>query len=246
MIILKVILLIILFLGYSQAVPVETMTNDPELMDGFFEGDMDIDFTRNALIAPTRKWPNAIVPYKIDQVFDEDHMLYLMRGMKIIQANSCIQFRRATNTDTSYIQIKGNPTGCNAFVGYSGGKQIVNLQSHNLDTGCFRIGTIMHELLHALGFHHQHSSHNRDDYIKVVWENIQKGKKTAFKKINANTITDFGVGYDYDSVMHYPPQAFSKNGRRTLLSLKSENMNFGQRRELSEKDIKKLNLMYKC
>ena len=38
----------------------------------------------------------------------------------------------------------------------------------------------------------------------------------AFDKYDASTITSFGVPYDYGSVMHYSPYAFSKNGERTI------------------------------
>ncbi|XP_046802880.1 seminal metalloprotease 1-like [Lucilia cuprina] len=242
----KVFLVILLFIGYCQAVPVETMETDPEFVGGFFEGDMDLDLTRNGLIDTSKRWPNAIVRYKIDQVFDIDHTLYILKGMQIIESNSCIRFRHATDAATSYIQINGNPTGCSAFVGYRGSKQNVNLQPDNLDKGCFRIGSVMHELLHALGFHHEHSTFYRDDYLKVVWENIQQGKEPFFQKYNASTVTGFGVSYDYGSVMHYPSAAFSKNGEKTLIPLQGENIEIGQRRELSDKDIRKLNLMYKC
>ena len=37
-----------------------------------------------------------------------------------------------------------------------------------------------------------------------------------FNKYDASTITSFGVPYDYDSVMHYGPYAFSKNGLKTI------------------------------
>jgi Astacin (Peptidase family M12A) len=34
-------------------------------------------------------------------------------------------------------------------------------------------------------------------------------------------VSDFGVGYDYNSVMHYSRKAFSKNGEDTLTPLVS-------------------------
>jgi len=37
-----------------------------------------------------------------------------------------------------------------------------------------------------------------------------------FEKFNASYITSFGVPYDYDSLMHYGPYAFSKNGLPTI------------------------------
>jgi hypothetical protein len=47
----------------------------------------------------------------------------------------------------------------------------VNLQN----PGCVHHGIAVHELLHALGFYHQQSAYERDDFVKINWENIKLG-----------------------------------------------------------------------
>ena len=56
-------------------------------------------------------------------------------------------------------------------------------QSVSLGPGCMNIGIIQHEFLHVLGFWHQQSRLDRDKHIKIIWENIQKGKEKNFKKV---------------------------------------------------------------
>lgn len=69
---------------------------------------------------------------------------------------------------------------CFSVVGTTGGKQLLSLQRF----ACTRQGIIQHELLHALGFHHEHTRNDRDQYIKINWENISESKNhTAFLKI---------------------------------------------------------------
>jgi len=53
--------------------------------------------------------------------------------------------------------------------------QQLNLEPNEPGVGCFRLGTIEHELLHTLGFFHQQSATERDDYVTIHWENIQDG-----------------------------------------------------------------------
>jgi len=50
------------------------------------------------------------------------------------------------------------------------------------------------------------------------------GYAYAFDKHDASTVTSFGVPYDYDSVMHYGPFAFSLNGLPTILPKVSQKL----------------------
>lgn len=42
------------------------------------------------------------------------------------------------------------------------------------------------------------------------------GKEHNFNKYDNRTVTDYGIGYDYKSVMHYSSHAFSSNGEPTI------------------------------
>ncbi|XP_065358293.1 seminal metalloprotease 1-like [Calliphora vicina] len=245
---LKSLILLSFYFANCLAVPAEKerVEDDPELTAGFFEGDIELDFKRNGLKDTTQRWPNGVVLFRIDPVFDTKHSLYILQGMKTIESLSCIRFRHASDTTKGYVKINGESTGCSARVGYSGIKQNLNLRVDALDQGCFRIGSIMHELLHALGFYHQHSASNRDKYIRIDWDNITKDKEKNFKKFDSIVSTNFGVEYDYGSVLHYSSKAFSKNGEATIVPLKENNAVMGQRLTLSEGDILKFNKMYNC
>ncbi|XP_071450821.1 hatching enzyme 1.2 [Hetaerina americana] len=141
----------------------------------------------------------------------------------------------------SYIWIQGEPTGCWSMVGRQKGPggQVVNLQR----PGCVHHGVIVHEVLHALGFFHQQSAYNRDDYVDIIWDKIEKGKESNFHKYNSSLVTDFGVEYDYSSVMHYGRTAFSNDGSDTIVP-KDKDAKIGQRKKMSEKDLAKLMRSY--
>ena len=53
------------------------------------------------------------------------------------------------------------------------------------------------------------------------------------------------IPYDYDSIMHFKPNAFSRNGRDTIVALNNiERTRLGQRQQLSELDIQQINVKY--
>lgn len=178
---------------------------------------------------------------------DKDHRGYIKTAMSIIELNSCVSFEEVSADEPYYVNITSNAGGCYSAVGFQKKVQQMNLENYALDEGCYRLGTIMHELLHVLGFYHQQSTWDRDEYVRIAVENIADGKEHNFEKYAENSVDNFDQDYDYASVMHYTPYGFSKNGEMTIVPLKAgAEKVMGQRVQLSTIDINKLNVMYKC
>ncbi|XP_058825421.1 seminal metalloprotease 1-like [Topomyia yanbarensis] len=215
---------------------------NPWELSGLFEGDIRMDPSngRSAMVDETKRWPKGIVPcYIAENNFSDKEKKVIRKAIKIISKKTCIKFRRYREGDTNWVVFRSNSSGCWSNVGMHPGGQIVNLHS----PGCVRLTTVIHELLHALGFWHQQSSSNRDDYVRILWKNIIPKRKISFKKYNSSLITDFGIEYDYDSIMHYSAKAFSKNRKPTIKPLQP-NVVLGKRKGLSKKDIAKIQRMY--
>ncbi|XP_011186623.1 seminal metalloprotease 1-like isoform X4 [Zeugodacus cucurbitae] len=141
----------------------------------------------------------------------------------------------------------GTQRGCHSKVGFTGRVQRFNLKPYPLEKGCFRFGSIVHEMMHALGFYHMQNTYNRDEYVYIAKENIKEGHFHNFKRYDKKHIEDFESEYDYASIMHYKKYAFTKNGKDTIVPLKKEAKGvMGQRVGLTKCDIGKLNKMYKC
>lgn len=49
-------------------------------------------------------------------------------------------------------------------------------QSISIGSGCAIIDTVLHEIMHAVGFFHTSSRYDRDSYVVIIPENIIPGK----------------------------------------------------------------------
>ncbi|KAF9795448.1 hypothetical protein SFRURICE_004820 [Spodoptera frugiperda] len=138
-----------------------------------------------------------------------------------IEAHTCVKFRYRTASDPVYVKLTGLADGCYANVGYreSRGAHTMNLARNAVGSGCFRHATIVHEFMHILGFVHMQSTHNRDNFVKILENNVVPGSEHNFDIYKESRVDNLGVGYDYVSCLHYGPYAFTANGRPTIEAL---------------------------
>ncbi|KAM4723167.1 dorsal-ventral patterning tolloid-like protein 1 [Rhinophrynus dorsalis] len=207
------------------------------------EGDVAVTSERSTTPCVKCLWPKSssgevIVPYTLSPDFGENHRTLITRAMKELMTLSCIRFVDHT-TEKSYLNIQ-SADGCWSYVGRVGGKQALSVSKR----GCMLHGVVQHEILHSLGFFHEHVRSDRDDYVDIMYQYIIKGQRNNFGKKNTNNL---GLPYDYSSVMHYGRSSFSNTrGKATIVPKPDPTVPIGQRSGLSVMDVTKLNTLYDC
>ena len=118
----------------------------------------------------------------------------------------------------------------------------MNLQNGN----CASIVTVLHEILHALGFWHEQSRPDRNNYVTIHYENILPQAVRNFEKRRQNEVNSGESPYDYKSVMHYRSWYFSRNGKNTISRKDGEPPVFNNDYGLTENDVDQLKSLYRC
>uniref|UniRef100_A0A3B3SCZ7 Metalloendopeptidase n=1 Tax=Paramormyrops kingsleyae TaxID=1676925 RepID=A0A3B3SCZ7_9TELE len=193
------------------------------------EGDIAVSNKRGSRSCFARSclWPksvdgNVYIAYTLSPEY----------RMEAIENGTCIRFVPQTHQN-DYLDIQPK-SGCWSYLGFHGGPQIVSLQAPE----CVTTGVTSHELMHALGFVHEQSRADRDKYVTILWEHVQK-----FEKYKTNNLD---TPYDYASIMHFGKYAYSEDGDPTIIAKGNLGAQLGQRFAPSELDKFKINKLYKC
>ncbi|KAM4521752.1 low choriolytic enzyme-like [Odontesthes bonariensis] len=214
--------------------------------DNLMEGDVFIPKTRTAMKCMHKQfsclWPKSSngevqIPFTISKDYDNGERTTILTAMKDFEPKTCIRFIPRTSQRV-YLNIEPK-FGCFSLLGHTGDKQLVSLQRF----GCVVHGIIQHELMHALGFYHEHTRSDRDQYVKINWDNIKEYYLKNFKKMDTDNL---GTHYDYSSVMQYERTAFGKDGKETITPIPDNSVHIGQRKSLSDTDILRINRLYQC
>lgn len=207
-----------------------------------FEGDILLAGNmsdRNAVTTDAALWPDGVIPFVVESSLGR-HTAAIEDAMRGIEAQTCLRFVPRTN-QRDYITLFKGP-GC-----YSGVGRLGMAQPVSLGDGCVFRGTITHELLHAVGFFHEHSRSDRDQFIDVFLQNVSPESVPQFQRLEPwqNRLLS---PFDYNSVMLYGSSAFSRgSGLSTMLAKDGARLDeVFDKKGMDASDAKRVQVLYHC
>ncbi|XP_047490770.1 astacin-like metalloendopeptidase [Penaeus chinensis] len=167
--------------------------------------------------------------------------LRIRRAMDAIERHTCVRFSPLSAQATFLSVLSNQEHLCWSSHGFPQKKKSIT----TLDArGCFLHGTLVHELLHAIGLLHMHQRSDRNDHVHIYKENIKRDEIMSFVRLYSET---YGLPYDLSSVMHYRNQtSYTSKTAFTMLPRGPGGKNMGQRVDLSPGDVAWVNRMYGC
>lgn len=170
-------------------------------------------------------WDFGVVPFQISPDFTEAQRSRIVTAMNGWMSVAPVVFVPRTN-EFGFLDITKEPEAppvpspCFSFVGQS--RRATKVRTNLGDRCADSMGTIYHELGHALGMFHEHSRADRDEYIEVDVSNIRPDAVYAFNKLPFPVVGP----YDFASVMHYGPSAFAIDTTKPVIVPRSGYMSF--------------------
>jgi len=189
----------------------------------------------------TKNGNTVTIPYDMDSTISRSSKARnaIQKAIEDYHKYTCLRFVPRSG-QRAYVHFRDGG-GCSSPVGMTGGQNSITLAS-----GCWSRSTVIHEIGHTIGLHHEQSRPDRDSYIKVHWENIPSGIQYNFHKQSTDRVDSRGTPYDYRSVMHYGKTAFG-GGKVTMETVDPYYTDLiGVSAGFSDVDVDQINRMYRC
>ncbi|KAK0409239.1 hypothetical protein QR680_004426 [Steinernema hermaphroditum] len=239
-----------------QDTPMESKINEA-VSEYLYDGDIvltphqvDHLFSRSKRQASKAFFPKthwllneSFISYFFDKSLPPHVRNKIRAAINFWEQNTCVRFKENGDGQPKIRFYRG--AGCFSNVG-----KIWTAKEQDLSIGkrCEHFGIIAHEIAHALGFYHEQSRYDRDQYLSLNLWNVKRQAISNFRKETPETNINYDLPYDFGSDMHYSEEGFAINKMRPVMvardSLHQHTM--GQRIAPSFLDVLMMNKHYQC
>lgn len=185
---------------------------------------------------PPQLWKDLEIPFRIDPSLPNPARV--LGAIEYLNKNTRVRFVPFRGQEDA-IFFEPGKEHCHSYLGRVGGHQPIYLSPD-----CGR-GEILHEILHALGFIHEQSRSDRDQFVKILWANIKPEYRPQF-----DIVPEAWMGaakdtpFDYQSIMLYRANSFAL--RPDLITMQGISGGIAPLEDqLSPQDLERLSRLYR-
>ncbi|MBT7608805.1 MAG: hypothetical protein HN576_03555 [Bacteriovoracaceae bacterium] len=193
-----------LYIGHVKILKDEKMLiSHGDIIVGDYDKYEDyINGERTLKMPPPKLWEDGKIPYVIAE--EEGELFEVInKTIEYFNNNTNLKFLPRDFKDVDYIRFEPGKSNCYSRLGRQGGMQRISLSK-----AC-TMQNIAHEILHSLGFLHEQNREDRDEYITILWQNIDIDLHLQFKKVKSSLLPLSATKFSFNSIMLYPSDAFS-------------------------------------
>ena len=193
-------------------------------------------------------WDWGVIPYEFAPNFSDVERQRIRAAMTLWERVAQVKFVTRT-TQLGFLAITRDEvidsTTASPCFGAVGQVGLGRMSRVNLGGNCSANSrTILHELGHGLGLHHEHQRADRDNYVTIDIGNVTGNIRFAYDRFNFPLVGP----YDFQSIMHYHPFASALDRSRPVIVPHPQYQSFmtqmGALPEPSETDHNVLALLY--
>ena len=150
----------------------------------------------------------GIVPFEFNPNVTAANQSAMISAMAVLENVANVHFQQCASnvcifSSNNFVHIL-NSNANSSSVGMIGGEQFITITNWGTQ---FKI---VHELMHCLGFYHEQSRPDRNNFIRINCANVQGGCNGTIYNVNFSQLSTLIYGtYDFDSVLHYDQCGFS-------------------------------------
>jgi hypothetical protein len=183
-------------------------------------------------------WDKSVIPYSINPSLPAPQRV--QKAIDYFNQHTPVRFIPYDGSQPDALVFEPGEEECLSYIGRTGGLQPIRLVRN--------CGTqeILHEIMHALGFIHEQSRPDRDQYVEILWPNIDEHYQSEFAIVPDSLFeSERDSPFDYRSIMMYRPSVFSvHSGLNTMQSVVKSSQINPVSEGLSDTDIARVNRLY--